>query len=186
MSIIATKLGLFVDFNRFFQRSVYIPEDIAQEIQSFLGGRDLLNTFLVCKSFTKTTPDVNTIYHYKNPKVELPKWVTKIKVGKRIAKLRAEQVTYLDFTENWMKDLSGFPRAKTVKLGDAKIGDELLDWMPDLEELWMGGRNNQMTGSGFKNSKLKILHTQQAGNLLHGSISDLTTSKLCLPTLVLE
>lgn len=94
---------------------IYIPRDIALEIQSYLYSNDQVKTFSVATSFHNQDP--TQIYIWYQGK--LPEWVTKVIVGKKVTDLqvqKANHLIYLDASCNF------YVRTETInKMPNLKI-----------------------------------------------------------------
>ena len=81
------------------KNTVHIPIDIATLIKRFLPVKDRFTCMRINKSFFECEMDLENVYHYINPKYKIPKWATRIRVGKNIRNkhiMDATQLTHLD------------------------------------------------------------------------------------------
>ena len=118
--------------------SLYIPIDIANQIQSYMDSDSYIISLRICRSFQGG--DSERIYNYRNSEIELPNWVTKVVLGNKIEKLEkleCIQLVYLDMNQNTNPiDLNGCKNLKVLKLGSSIIYNGCIRYL-ELEELYL-------------------------------------------------
>ena len=116
--------------------SLYIPLDIAQQIQSYMDN----TTYIQSRGFSTSfvTFDSERTYVYDSENV-LPSWVTKIIVGDRTTDClkKSQQLTYIDLASNKKVRKIGIKGLKVLKLGSSEVGDTAFMGLKALKELYI-------------------------------------------------
>ena len=141
------------------QYGLYLVEDIAHQIQSYMDVTTMITSLLISKSFSDPEVDDKRIYCYENPTKKLPNWVTKVQLGENIENeniKEEKQLTYLDCALNnriWSDGIRLLTNITHLCLGRSYISYGVLISLTKLTNLELDWSFN------FDSSDLRHLKT---------------------------